>query len=107
MLCLFIRDTYKTGSKKTELEVIQPYLNCDCLFIDDVGSTTGIGKDESDFSVRTFYVLLDTRLEQCRPTFISANKTEKNLATSFGERIASRLSMFKWLGVGGRDKRKA
>lgn len=106
MLCLQIRDTYKQGSKKTELDVIRPLIDCDCLIIEDVGSTTSIGKDESDFSIRTFFVLLDSRLEACRPTFISTNKSRKNLTASFDERIASRLSLFKWIGAGGNDKRQ-
>lgn len=106
MLCLQIRDTYKQGSRLTELDVIRPLIDCDCLFIEDIGSTTSIGKDESDFSNRTIFVLLDSRLEACRPTFISTNKSRKNLEASFDERIASRLGLFKWIGIGGEDKRK-
>jgi len=105
MLCLQIRDTYKQGNKKTELDVIRPLIDCDYLIVEDVGSTTSIGKNESDFSLRTFYVLLDSRLEACKPTFISTNKSRQNLAASFDERIASRLSLFRWVGTGGEDKR--
>jgi len=105
MLCLQIRDTYKQGSTKTELDVIRPLTDCECLIVEDIGSTTSIGKDESDFSNRTFLVLLDSRLEACKPTFISTNKSRQNLTASFDERIASRLSLFKWVGCGGEDKR--
>ena len=106
MLCLRIRDTYKQGSNKTELDIITPLIQCDCLIIEDLGSAISIGKNETDFSVRTFFVLLDSRLEACRPTFISTNKTKANLINSFDERIGSRLGLFKWIGVGGSDKRK-
>jgi len=105
MLCLQIRDTYKQGSRLTELDVIRPMIDCDCLIIEDIGSTTSIGRNESDFSNRTIFVLLDSRLEACRPTFISTNKSRKNLEASFDERIASRLGLFKWIGIGGEDKR--
>ncbi len=107
MLCLQIRDTYKQGSRLTELDVIRPMIDCDCLIIEDIGSTTSIGRNESDFSNRTIFVLLDSRLEACRPTFISTNKSRKNLEASFDERIASRLGVFKWIGIGGEDKRKS
>lgn len=107
MLCLQIRDTYKQGSRLTELDVIRPMMDCDCLIIEDIGSTTSIGRNESDFSNRTIFVLLDSRLEACRPTFISTNKSRKNLEASFDERIASRLGLFKWIGIGGEDKRKS
>lgn len=106
MLCLKIRATYQSNNQ-TELGVIQPLSDCDCLFIEDVGSTTSIGRNESDFSVRTFYVLLESRLRNCVPTFITTNKTHKNIAKSFDSRIASRLKMFPWVGVGGSDRRKS
>jgi DNA replication protein DnaC len=106
MFCLQIRDTYKQGGNKTELDVIRPLTVCDCLIVEDIGSTTSIGKNESDFSNRTFFVLLDSRLEACKCTFISTNKSRANLTASFDERIASRLSLFKWIGTGGEDKRQ-
>jgi DNA replication protein DnaC len=106
MFCLQIRDTYKPGGDKTELDVIRPLTGCDFLIIEDIGSTTSIGRNESDFSNRTFFVLLDSRLEACKATFISTNKSRANLTASFDERIASRLSLFKWIGTGGEDKRQ-
>jgi DNA replication protein DnaC len=106
MFCLQIRDTYKPGGDKAELDVIRPLTGCDCLIIEDIGSTTSIGRNESDFSNRTFFVLLDSRLEACKATFISTNKSRANLTASFDERIASRLSLFKWIGTGGEDKRQ-
>jgi len=106
MLCLKIRDTYQSNSANTELSVIQPLIDCSYLFIEDVGTTRSIGKTESDFSLRAFLVLLDGRLEACRPTFITTNKSVENLGDSFDERVASRLSSFKVIRMAGRDKRK-
>ena len=104
-LCLMIRDTFKSQSLTSELNIFDRYRKVDVLLIEDLGSSKPIGTAESDFSLRVIYVLLNSRLEGQRPTLISTNKTLANLKTSFDERIASRLSMMKWVGVGGRDKR--
>ena len=105
MLCLHIRDAFKSNSNKSELDVIQPYLNPQILALEDLGSNKPIGTTESDFSLRVVYVLLDRRLELQRTTFITTNKTLDNLRIGFDERISSRLSCLTWLGVGGSDKR--
>jgi len=91
MLCLQVRDTFKAGSTKGEIDVIKPLLAPDKLFIEDVGTTVSIGQQESDFSLRTFLVILDKRLRDCRPTFITTNKSVEELGKSFDARIASRL----------------
>ena len=62
------------------------------------------GRPVADNS-RTIFVLLDSRLEACRPTFISTNKSRKAMEASFDERITSRLFSFRWIGIGGEDKR--
>lgn len=91
MLCLEIRDTFKAGSTKGEIDVIKPLVAADKLFIEDVGTTVSIGQQESDFSLRTFLVILDERLRNCSPTYITTNKSVEELGKSFDARIASRL----------------
>ncbi len=91
LLCLELRDTYKPGSMRTELGVVQPLIGAEKLFIEDVGTTVSGGKQETDFSLRTFLVLLDQRLECYRATFITTNKSVEELGKSFDPRIASRL----------------
>ena len=105
-LCLAIRGTFSQNSKKSELDIITPFISVDCLFIEDLGATVSEGRQESDFSLRTFLVILDSRLEATKPTFITTNKSVESLASSFDERIASRLSTFKIIKVPGRDKRR-
>ena len=107
VFCLHIRDTYKPNSAKSEWDVIQPLIDCDCLFVEDLGTSTKIGGQESDFSLRTFLVVLDKRMEACKPTFITSNKSVENLEKSFDLRVASRLSSFLVLECSGQDKRKA
>lgn len=106
MICLKIRDTYKQGSKSTELDVIKPLMAVENLFIEDVGTTVSVGESESDFSLRTFLVLLDSRLENCKRTFITTNKSIEELAKSFDSRIASRLQQLcEVIHLTGKDKR--
>jgi DNA replication protein DnaC len=106
MLCLQIRDTYNPKASQTEWGIIEPLLNCDKLFIEDVGVSHRIGKQESDHSTRTLQVLIDIRLERCRPTFITTNKSVENLAKSFDERIGDRLRLFHVFQMTARSKRK-
>jgi len=91
LLCLRLRDTMKKTSTETEWSVIRPLLETDILLVEDVGTTKSEGNIESDFSNRTFLVLLDYRLENCLPTFVTTNRPVEELAKTFDERIASRL----------------
>lgn len=106
MLCLEIRDTFKRKAVETELGVIKKYLKPDVLFIEDVGTTKSIGEQESDFSRRTFLVLLDQRLEQCKATYITSNKNVEDLRASFDSRIASRIQQAcEVIELTGKDRR--
>ena len=107
MLCLEIRDTFKPKAVETELAVIKKYLEPDVLFIEDVGTTKSIGEQESDFSRRTFLVLLDQRLEQCKATFVTSNKSVEDLRASFDSRIASRIQQAcEVIELKGKDRRR-
>jgi DNA replication protein DnaC len=106
MLALQIRDSYKPGSTQTELDVLKPLMAADKLILEDVGTTVTVGKVESDFSLRTFLVLLDSRLEHCRATYVTSNKSIEELGKSFDQRIASRLQQAcKVIRLEGKDKR--
>ena len=107
MLCMQIRDTYNRNAKKTELEVIEPLLKCDMLFVEDVGVTRAIGAAETDFSRRTFQVVLDVRIEHERPTFLTTNKSLENLAASFDERVGDRLRTFIVVELRNQSKRRS
>ncbi len=105
MLCLHIRDSFKSKSEKSELDVLKEYVEADVLLLEDIGCSKPIGSVESEFSLRVIYVLLEARLENERLTLVSTNKTLGNMRVDFDERIASRLSAFTWIGVSGKDKR--
>jgi DNA replication protein DnaC len=105
-LMLEIRDTYKASAEQTEKMVIQPLIQVGKLFIEDVGVTVKGGHEESDFSLRTFVLLLDKRLESCRGTFITSNKSIEELAKSFDGRVASRLQQgCQVVKLDGKDRR--
>jgi len=105
LLCLQLRDTFKPISKYSEWDIIEPLVGCDRLFLEDIGTTKSIDSKESDFSLRTLLVLIDIRLEHCRPTYITTNKSVENLAASFDTRIGDRLRLYKILKLEGKSKR--
>lgn len=89
------------------MTVLEPLWDVPKLFIEDVGTTVSIGEQESDFSLRTFVTLLDTRIEWCQATFVTSNKSIEELGRSFDERVASRLMQAcEIIEVTGQDKRK-
>jgi DNA replication protein DnaC len=107
MLALRIRDSYTPGSKTSELAVITPLLSVGKLVVEDVGTTVSMGQQESEFSLRTFLVLLDQRLEQCLATFVTTNKSVEELGKTFDQRIASRLlEACQVVKLSGADRRK-
>ena len=108
LLCLRIRDSFKPKSVETELSIIKPYLEADRFFLEDIGTTKSEGNIESDFSVRTLLVLLDYRLENCLPTFLTTNRPVEELGKTFDERIASRLlQACEIVKLTGEDRRRA
>jgi len=107
LLCLKLRDTFKAAAKSSEWEVIEPLVGCDALFIEDLGASRGIDSKETDFSLRTLLLLVDLRMESCRPTYISTNKSVENLARSFDSRIGDRLRTFAIIKMSGASKRRS
>ena len=105
LLCLQLRDTFKPTAKHSEWDVVEPLINCDKLFIEDIGTTRSIDSKESDFSLRTLLVIIDMRMEHCRPTFVSTNKSVENLTKSFDSRIGDRLRTYTIAKMSGESKR--
>lgn len=104
-ILLSIRDGFNSGV--SELKALQSLCHVPKLFVEDVGVTVSLGQQETDFSLRTFVTLLDTRLEYCLATFITSNKSLEELAKSFDERVASRLcGACEIVQVTGEDKRR-
>ncbi len=105
--CSRIRSSYQADDKGTEYEIINSLMKPDKLFVDDVGTTVSGEKQESDFSLRTFLNILDRRMKDCKPTFITTNKPVEQLRKSFDARIASRIEQAcTVIHATGEDRRK-
>lgn len=102
--CLRLRNTF--SSNQSELSLIQPLIESDVLVIEDIGTSVSMGGRETDFSLRTLLVILDDRMEHCRATFLTSNKSIEEIQKSFDERIASRIQgTCEILKIAGKDKR--
>ena len=101
-----VRACYHAGAKQSDVEVLREYRTPDLLIIEDVGVTTSLDGQESDFSLTTFYSIIDWRLEHMKPTVITSNKNLKNLTDSFDSRIGSRLSTYRVIELKGKDRRR-
>ena len=105
-LCLDIRDSYDRR-ELTEKEIVRNYQNADVLMIEDLGTTVGTGNQESDFSLRILLLILDYRIEQCKPTHFTTNKSPDELGKSFDDRVVSRLhQVCEVIPLTGKDKRR-
>lgn len=90
-LLLEMRGTFGIGNKGSEIKKLDPLMRAEVLAIEDVGTTVSPGQTESDFSLKTLLVLIDYRLENMKPTFITSNKPPEEIGRSFDDRIASRI----------------
>ena len=104
-LCLIIRDSFKPSSKSSEWGVIEPYLLADKLFLEDISTTVSVGRQETDFSLSVVLLILDSRSEDCLPTYITGNKPLKELENAFDARVVSRLRQGEIIHLTGKDRR--
>jgi len=105
-LCLEIRDSYNNRDI-TEKEIVKKYQDVDILMIEDIGTSVAIGNQESEFSLRILLMILDERLERCKPTHFTSNKSPDEIGQSFDERVSSRIhKACEIIPITGKDKRK-
>lgn len=106
LLCSRIRSSYQAKADETEYDIIKKLSIPDKLFIDDVGVTVTGEKIESDFSLRVFLSIVDQRVNNTKPTFITTNKPIEQLEASFDKRISSRLKQCcQIIQITGKDRR--
>ncbi len=80
--------------------IMAKYVAPHYLFIDDFDTNC------SDFERRFFLELTARRIDFQRPTCITTNATLQEIGKSLDERIASRLSEFRWIHLDGEDLRR-
>lgn len=92
-------------SKLEEKEnIIDPYLNCEILFIDDLGSENKIKNVTNEY----LYLIINERMLNHKKTVISTNLNFEQIQDAYGERIFSRLMHKKQslkLKIEGKDLR--
>lgn len=101
-----IRSTFDGADGQNERDIVARCVRTNVLILEDVGIGRGSDSIESTFTTKIFTAIIDGRLEACRPTFISTNKRPADFSKAFDARVASRLKMLDWIGIGGSDQRK-
>lgn len=74
----------------TEYELLQAFMDCDLLVIDDLGSESAsfINLDKAR---EALFLILDARMTTCRPTIVTTNLNYPSLVERYGSRISERL----------------
>jgi len=105
-MCLRIRSSYAPKATETEYDILKEYRSKQVLWIEDIGSMTGVSEQEGNFSNQTLLSVLDHRHDHCLPLYLTTNKSPDELGKSFDERIASRLKVVcSVIALTGEDKR--
>ena len=86
-LLMEIRDTFKKDSSCSELDIIKKYTGTPFLFLDDFGA-----EKISEWSLEAIFLLIDTRIREMKPMFITSNLSISEISKRFNDRIASRIA---------------
>jgi DNA replication protein DnaC len=86
-LLMEIRDTFKKDSGCSELDIIKKYTGTPFLFLDDFGA-----EKVSEWSLEAIFLLIDTRIREMKPMFITSNLSISEIGKRFNDRIASRIA---------------
>lgn len=90
-----IRATYDTPGE-SERGIIEHFLDCRVLLIDDIGVETGRNTDKFQFVLERFFLILDRAQRTHRPTIITTSnlylsELRKLWGAGMGERVVDRL----------------
>jgi DNA replication protein DnaC len=95
-----LKSTFNSNTTD-EMDVIKKYVETPLLVIDDVGA-----EKVSDWSRQMFYLLIDRRYRNMKPTIITSNLSLQQIAELIDERISSRIcEMGIVTELTGRDRR--
>jgi len=87
---------------REDLSAVQKYFDCDLLIMDDLGAEFLTPVSES-----ALYNVINTRITSARPLILSTNLTPRQIASSYNDRISSRLDgEFVILHFAGEDLRR-
>jgi DNA replication protein DnaC len=104
-LILEIKDSWSKGDSsqaRSEKDIIDYYVRPSLIVLDDLG----VGKI-GDWARGVFYMLIDRRIREEKPTILTSNLTPTRIANEIDDRIASRLyKMGPIMELGDKDWRK-
>ncbi len=90
------------GKGRPGENVLSTILEADLFILDDLGA-----EFESSFNVSAFYNIVNSRLNQGKPTIINTNLTVREIESRYTNRVLSRLmSLYKTLRFVGSDIRQ-
>ncbi len=90
------------GKGKPGEDVLSTILAADLFILDDLGA-----EFESSFNASAFYNIVNSRLNQGKPTIINTNLTVREIESRYSNRVLSRLmSLYKTLKFVGSDIRQ-
>ena len=78
---------YHTTFNESKIEYLEPYLDCDVLLIDDLGTEPLLNNVTLDY----LYLVINQRNIENKAIVISTNLDIEELMQRYGERITSRL----------------
>lgn len=100
-LLMELRNSFRDGAAKSEMEIIDHYSSANIVVLDDLGV-----EKSSEFTIQSLYIIIDKRYSEMRPTIITSNLTLEEVAEKVGDRIASRIAgMCRVIELKGRDRR--
>jgi hypothetical protein len=82
---LEVRSTFRKGSERSEMEVIDELAKADLLILDEIQE-----RGETAFEDRLLTHVIDARYSAMKPTILIANLAKSDLAESLGKSIVDR-----------------
>ena len=81
-----IRSTYRRGSERSEADVMDEYVGCDLLILDEIGVQLG-----SEYEKTVMFEVINERYQSVLPTILVSNLNADELETFLGQRVMDRL----------------
>jgi DNA replication protein DnaC len=108
-LLRLLRETYGTGTRVNEMDILRPVMEAELLVLDDLGQ-----EKTSDWVQETLGLVINTRYASRRPTILTTNLVDSpevddpnSIAFRVGLRNRSRLmEMCDWVPISGHDVRE-
>lgn len=88
------------NTDENENDIIKKYSECGILIVDDIGV-----EKYSDWANQVWYMIIDSRYSQMRPTIYTSNLSIGDIASKIDPRIASRLASGTVLNIDSQDYR--